>query len=63
MLSRVADSLGGTYGEDLVAALRGQYRYAVVDEFQDTDNLQWRIFRRIFFESESRNPLYVIGEM
>ncbi len=32
----------------LVAALRKQYRIALVDEFQDTDPRQWSIFRRVF---------------
>src|SRR5262249_8623869 len=34
----------------LLERLREKYRYAIVDEFQDTDPLQWRIFRRIFLE-------------
>jgi exodeoxyribonuclease V beta subunit len=35
-------------GGDLLAdTLRGRYQAALIDEFQDTDPLQWRIFARI----------------
>ena len=47
---------------ELVAALRAQFRYCIVDEFQDTDPLQWRIFKRVFLESGGANPLYLIGD-
>jgi exodeoxyribonuclease V beta subunit len=41
--------------------LRKRYRYALVDEFQDTDMLQWAIFKTIFLESED-NRLFIIGD-
>ncbi len=45
----------------VAAAIREQYRFAIVDEFQDTDALQWSIFRRLFLEAgESR--LIVVGD-
>ncbi len=31
-----------------VARIRGKYRAAIVDEFQDTDPLQWEIFQKLF---------------
>ena len=33
---------------ELLDAIRRRYRIALVDEFQDTDQRQWDIFRRIF---------------
>ncbi len=33
-------------GPTLATALRGRYRAALVDEFQDTDAAQWKIFHR-----------------
>jgi exodeoxyribonuclease V beta subunit len=45
-----------------VEMLRQEYRYCLVDEFQDTDPLQWEIFRRLFLDSGSANPLYLIGD-
>lgn len=62
MLDLVAESLEGSRGEELVQTLRARYRCALIDEFQDTDDVQWRIFRRIFFESGGVNPLYIIGD-
>src|SRR5262249_23487536 len=46
----------------LTALLRNRYRWAVVDEFQDTDPIQWRIFRRLFVESEAGHRLFVVGD-
>lgn len=43
-------------------ALRQEYRCCLVDEFQDTDPLQWDIFRRIFLEAGGSHPLFLIGD-
>ena len=40
-------ALEGPGGERLAAALRERYHAALIDEFQDTDPLQWRIFARM----------------
>jgi len=44
----------------LELAIRARFRAALIDEFQDTDHLQWDIFRRIF-DAEDRR-LYLIGD-
>ena len=62
MIDVVAESLEGPRSDELIQALRARYRYALIDEFQDTDSMQWRIFRKIFFESGGKNPLFVIGD-
>jgi exodeoxyribonuclease V beta subunit len=62
MLSFVAESLEGPGSVELVRALRRRYRCALIDEFQDTDTVQWKIFRKIFFESGGSNPLFLIGD-
>ena len=64
MLTLVGRSLAG---EDpraaaLLAHLRARFRYALIDEFQDTDEVQWGIFRRIFFEAGAGHVLTVIGD-
>jgi exodeoxyribonuclease V beta subunit len=41
--------------------LRGQYRYGIIDEFQDTNALQWNIFRRVFMEGGD-GRLFVVGD-
>ena len=47
---------------DLVAAARSQYRAALIDEFQDTDGLQYDIFRTLFAAPEAGTPLFLIGD-
>ncbi len=62
MLSWVAGALDGAGGPALIAALRNRFRCALVDEFQDTDDLQWEIFRRVFAATDSGCRLYVVGD-
>ncbi len=62
MLAWVWRALEGPAGAALVTALRARFRCALVDEFQDTDDLQWRIFKRIFVEGKGDNRLYVVGD-
>ncbi len=65
MLRLVLEAIEGPSGPELVAALRRQHRFALVDEFQDTDAIQWSIFRRLFVdgtEAGERRALYVIGD-
>jgi exodeoxyribonuclease V beta subunit len=50
----------GQDAEALAGALRNRYRAALIDEFQDTDPVQYEIFRRIFAGSDS--PLFLIGD-
>ncbi|OHD69122.1 MAG: hypothetical protein A2W19_05905 [Spirochaetes bacterium RBG_16_49_21] len=52
----LTDGSGG-----LKRLLQKRYRYALVDEFQDTDMQQWRIFKAVFLETE-QNRLFVIGD-
>ena len=47
---------GGVFG----AGLRGKYRAALIDEFQDTDPVQYDIFRRIYTDPDF--PLFLIGD-
>jgi len=37
-----------TLGEEIVRVLRSRYRLVLIDEFQDTDTFQWRLFSRVF---------------
>ncbi len=47
---------------ELVDLLRIQYKYCMVDEFQDTDGLQWGILKTLFLEENNTHPLYLIGD-
>jgi len=64
MLTLVAERLDNRSApaQLLLSTLRRRYQYALIDEFQDTDEVQWSIFRRLFFESQEGNVLTVIGD-
>ncbi len=62
MLAWLADALDGPRGKSLAAALRERYRVTLIDEFQDTDELQWKIFRQVFIEGGAGNTICVIGD-
>lgn len=53
-------ALEATSGAALAEKLRLRYRAAMIDEFQDTDPLQWNIFKRI--GAEQGYPLFLIGD-
>jgi len=42
--------------------IRDLYRYALIDEFQDTDAVQWNIFRTLFLEGKNSATLVVVGD-
>lgn len=45
----------------LIPILQKSYRYAIIDEFQDTNYYQWQIFKHLFLDSEF-NRLIVVGD-
>ena len=62
MLLLVDEALRGPRGAELAATLRARFRLAVIDEFQDTDPVQWQIFRTIFLDGGDPRPLYLVGD-
>ena len=48
MLTRFDEALSGESGEVLARAIRGRFKAALVDEFQDTDPVQYAIFQKIY---------------
>jgi len=50
----------------LKSRLRAQYQYAIIDEFQDTNQLQWDIFRSVFLKDGDKpvenHSLFVVGD-
>ncbi|KLI99316.1 exodeoxyribonuclease V subunit beta [Luteimonas sp. FCS-9] len=68
LIDGVADALDGPHADALVRRLRAQYAVALVDEFQDTDARQWRIFGTVFGDSPSAREaglapaLFLIGD-
>jgi exodeoxyribonuclease V beta subunit len=61
MLAWLWKALKPPAGDALARAMRDRYRWGLIDEFQDTDDLQWQIFKRIFVEP-SNSRLIVIGD-
>jgi exodeoxyribonuclease V beta subunit len=61
MLKLVQEALAGSGGPELAATLRRRFKLAIVDEFQDTDPVQWEIFKTIFHDGAS-SPLYLVGD-
>ncbi|MGC9222043.1 MAG: UvrD-helicase domain-containing protein, partial [Solirubrobacteraceae bacterium] len=59
-LMRLYDTLQGQTGAAAVALLQNRYRVVLIDEFQDTDPLQWRIVERIF--GAGKTTLVLIGD-
>ena len=60
LLMDLFQALEGPGGKELARSIRSHYRAALVDEFQDTDPLQYKIFRKIYAGSEG--ALFLIGD-
>ncbi len=60
LLTKVKDALSGHDGFDLAVLIRNKYKAALIDEFQDTDSLQYEIFSSLFESKES--VLFIIGD-
>ncbi len=67
LLSELRRGLEGERGEQLRQLLRARYRFALIDEFQDTDPVQYDVFRQVWHEAaskpdESARGLVLIGD-
>ncbi|NIE76508.1 exodeoxyribonuclease V subunit beta [Pantoea sp. Ap-967] len=64
MLLRLQHALGSEAGERLAGLIREQFPVALIDEFQDTDPVQYGIFERIYHIGENRpdTGLFMIGD-
>jgi exodeoxyribonuclease V beta subunit len=60
MLLRLQDALRGEGGADLAERIRSMLPAALIDEFQDTDPVQYEIFRRIWHDEGC--TLFLIGD-
>ncbi len=58
VLLRLRDAL--RQSPQLADKIAARYRVALVDEFQDTDPVQWEIFKLIFIKK--RRPLFCVGD-
>ncbi|KEY85655.1 exodeoxyribonuclease V subunit beta [Pseudomonas capeferrum] len=64
MLLRLQHALASEAGERLAGLIREQFPVALIDEFQDTDPVQYGIFERIYQITENRTEtgLFMIGD-
>ncbi|WP_426417240.1 exodeoxyribonuclease V subunit beta [Aestuariirhabdus sp. LZHN29] len=63
LLSRFAEALSGERAQELAQRIRSLYPLALIDEFQDTDPLQYRIFSALYdFKRASDTGLLMIGD-
>jgi exodeoxyribonuclease V beta subunit len=60
LLLKLQAALKGRGGGDLAKAIRRKYRAALIDEFQDTDPVQYAIFQSIFLDEGS--VLFLVGD-
>ncbi|RYY83848.1 MAG: exodeoxyribonuclease V subunit beta, partial [Comamonadaceae bacterium] len=62
LLVQLSAALHGPNGQRLAALIRAQFPVALIDEFQDTDPVQYGIFRAIYGEAEDTTALVLIGD-
>ncbi|MBW1679731.1 MAG: UvrD-helicase domain-containing protein, partial [Deltaproteobacteria bacterium] len=60
LLMKLRIALEGERGEELARAIRTRYRAALIDEFQDTDPIQYAIFKNVF--RNDNQILFLIGD-
>ncbi|XDD49639.1 UvrD-helicase domain-containing protein [Leptospira sp. WS92.C1] len=62
MIFKTKEALKNQY---LKRALQNRYQIGILDEFQDTDRMQYEIFTQLFLDSSNEEPqraLYLIGD-
>lgn len=66
LLHGLLAALRGEQGTRLASAIRSQFAVGLIDEFQDTDPVQYEIFRRVYVDggsrAQSKGALYLIGD-
>ena len=60
LLHRLDEALAGPAGAALAERIRGRFHAVLIDEFQDTDPVQYRIFERLYRGGEG--GLFLIGD-
>ncbi len=60
LLTQLAEALHGPRGARLAASIRERWPAALIDEFQDTDPVQYGIFRAIYDGTDA--PVFLVGD-
>ncbi|VAX76572.1 RecBCD enzyme subunit RecB [Serratia symbiotica] len=61
LLSQMDSALQSVWGEQLACSIRERYPVAIIDEFQDTDPQQYRIFHKLYIGHQDCG-LLLIGD-
>lgn len=62
LLHRLNQALSGPRRDPILKAIREQFKAAFVDEFQDTDPIQYEIFQRLFGNPATGHILFFVGD-
>jgi exodeoxyribonuclease V beta subunit len=62
VLVQLRDVLRGPAAAAVVETLRNRFKVALIDEFQDTDRVQWDIFSTLFGTEGSGTTLVLVGD-
>ena len=61
LLRAMHEALYGSYGDVFAQELRKTFKAALIDEFQDTDPMQYDIFKKVFVEAPEI-PVFFVGD-
>lgn len=50
------------FSSSFLEALQKRFKAVIIDEFQDTDPVQWEIFQKAFLKSSHLKTLYLVGD-
>jgi exodeoxyribonuclease V beta subunit len=62
VLTELRRAIEGPGGRAVLAGLRSRFGVALIDEFQDTDPVQWSIFEAAFGDPASTTALVLVGD-
>ncbi|QXC63297.1 exodeoxyribonuclease V subunit gamma [Aquihabitans sp. G128] len=62
ILTELREELRGPQADAVKEALRSRYRVALIDEFQDTDPVQWDTFSALFADPAAGTSLVLVGD-
>jgi exodeoxyribonuclease V beta subunit len=62
VLSQLRDALLRSSATAVLDALRSRFAVILIDEFQDTDSVQWEIFSTLYDEGDPRGALVLVGD-
>ena len=60
LLTALDPGVNGAHHQELLAAVGARYQVALIDEFQDTDPIQWRILERAFVAAPEQAPQHLL---